>query len=590
MNLVIWASRGIVRAPTGVSRASCQDGSDQLTWFRGREMDFKRATAWAMALGVLLGSPLGLLAQETEEQLEAQIIFTHGPGGPVREDAVFQTEEDPYLFVWINGLRPRPEDHGRASISVTVRAHDPNGELMQETTFSDNNYQELFGPGAVVGFVRMAINGNKYSPEAYVITAEVVHPETGKRVTTSRKFWIKPAEHLSIIQYQFAYASDKSFAPGMFLQAGREHLLKLQLLNMMLQDGKLHLRVSTVGCDKTGKPYHSEAITHEVELEGPTGEGNYPIGRLEIPFTPNRAGQHLLRVTIEDLNSGEKTTRDIPCATVSVFTDSAKPMPTPPPGLLWMDVCLTQGEFGAPRQRNVYYANDRIYSQVRIAGLETDAKGKATFDLRVTITDETGTTLSEIKPPPVSHDLLHGKDVLEFSLWQATNFPKTMSGTVTWTIQVTDRVSGATGYASQQLVVNPDRDLQSTGHQFFLWEDSDMPAGKILHVGRPYHLRATIVGPQQKNASIDIEATLVGVDRQGNRLSGVELNLSQKIAISRFSEPIESFTLKAPFRVNRSGEYALRLIVTDKHSGQVSSEDIPITVVGQGPNDPVEKR
>lgn len=382
-----------------------------------------------MILPYLLCCPAVLLAEDGEEKLEAQIIFTHGPGGPIRESAEFQTEEDPHAFVWINGLRSRPQDQGQASVSVTVRVHNPSGEQVMETTFSDDKYKEFLGPGAVAGYVRFNFSGNKYSPEAHVISAEVVHAETSKRVTTSRKFWIKPVEHLSIIQYQFAYASDKSFAPGMFLQAGREHLLKLQLLNMMVQDGSCNLRVSMVGCDKTGKPYHSKAITQEVEIAGSVGEGEYPIGSLEFPFIPNRAGQHLLRVTIEDLNSGEKTTRDIPCPVVSVFNDSEKPIPPPPPGLLKMDVCLTQGEFGSPRPDNIYYDNDRIYSQVRIAGLKTDARGEAKLDLRVTVSDETGTTHYDEKLPSGARFLLHGNDVMEFFSRAEHQLPRNDVGT-----------------------------------------------------------------------------------------------------------------------------------------------------------------
>lgn len=542
-----------------------------------------------MILTYLLCCPVVLLAEDGEEKLEAQIIFTHGPGGPIRESAEFQTEEDPHAFVWITGLRARPEDKGHATVSVTMRYHDPSGKLLNESTFIDNLYWELLGPGVEAVYINLKLEGNNFSEEAYELSVELEHTETGKRVTTSRKLWTKPVKDLSIIQYQFALARDPSFAPGKFLQAGRDHLLILQLLNMMVKDNKVRLRVSTLACDKNGNPYHAEAKTHEIDMAIAAKEGEYPIGRIEIPFTPNRAGEQILRVTVEDLNSGEKTTRDIPCPVISVFDDTEKPVPSPPRGLLSIDMCLTRGEFGSPRPNNIYYANDTIHSQVRIAGLTTNAKGEGEVDFRATLTDEAGAVIYDLEQPTLSHSHLHGKDVLEMSLFQTTNLPKTMAGPVTWALQFTDRVSGATGFVSQQLLVNPDQDLHTTGHCFYLGENSNVPAGSLLQVGRPYHLSATVCGSERKNSTHSIEAKLVGVDLQGNRLSDYEVNLSRKVAVSRYTEPVKSLSLKQAFRLNRSGQFALRLIVTDKHSGQVSIEDIPITVVGHGPNDPVEK-
>ncbi|RCS44177.1 hypothetical protein DTL42_17860 [Bremerella cremea] len=543
------------------------------------------AGCWVMVLVGLMGWAGFVWGEEAEERLEARIFFTEGAGGPLRESAEFQTEEDPHAFLWITGLRPRPQDHGRASIAGMLSAYKPDGTLLTESPFSADKYMELLGPGAEVIYLQTNVNGNDYSSGPHKIVAEVVHNETGKRVTASREFFIKPVEKLSIIQYEFGYRSDKSISPGMFLQAGRPHVLNLQLLKFGLKDGQARLRISMMGCDQQGQPIQAEPMVQERQLTAEIEEGHYLIGKLSLPFVPNRAGQHFIRVTVDDLNSGEKTTRDIPCPVVSVFGDAEQAVPTPPPGLLWLEACLTNGEHGSLRQGNTYYANDTIYSQIRIAGLKTNAHGIGKLALRVTVSDETGQLLFEKEVEELPYHLMHDRNVFEFSFWQKTNFPETLSGPVTWTLQITDQISGATGYLSKEVVVNPDTQLHATGYEFYLWEDSDIPAGNLFTVGRPYHLRATVVGTELKNSTRDIEVKMIGVDRQGNRLSDFELSTSQPIAFSRFSEPAKNLDIKLPFRLNRSGKYALRLIVTDKHSGQVTSEDIPIEVVGLGPND-----
>lgn len=549
-------------------------------------MEFKRAPIWAFAIavGMLTGSSGWAQSPPVVEGPQMEAFFTDGPGGARRDSNVFVQGENPSIMMWMTGLTPRSEDDGIAVIRSHVEMLDPNGDTILELPTDYSPYYELLGPGAAGLNVNLYITGKPRFDAPYIVKLDATFQQTGQRMVQQKEIWWKPVEDFSIVNHRIGYDEDRTRAPGLVLQAGKDYVLRLAAQKFDLIDLAGKFQVTITGCDLSGRPLSDTAFNKEISARlDKVNDGDIVSVDFDIAVRANRAGNYLLHAMVKDLNSGKEAVRYIPISVVSVFPPEPPNATSPPPGKLGVEMLLTQGENGAARQNNHYYFNETIYAQMRITGLAQGDDGVRSVLIRAKATDEQGTVLYEGEIGPYQFQHFLGGDTWEVSLHQHTKYPREKSGKMFWTLDVVDQRTGAEGSITQEVEMNPDSDLHLTGHRFVLSGEGELPAGCILQACRPYQLLGEVVGLTRKNSSYELQSTVFGCDEQGNRLSNFELTSSGSVYQSRYSDTDIHINWNQAIIFNRPGRYVLRITIRDLHSGNTTTEDLPVVVISQKP-------
>lgn len=540
---------------------------------------------WAIGMSLVMGIASIAVGQEAEPPIEADINFTRGTFGAIHEDS-FLPGEDIQVVVWITGLAARPEDEGVLHLQGKFTCRDSSGELTRESDVDLDRY-EMLGPGVVRCSFALKVTGKIPHDEPVEVIFEAKHVETGRQVRASRKMYFRPVEGLQFLQYALHHTlSEPDRSAVRILQAGTSYHLSLDVEGLEAKAGEVSGKVTLFGCDVAGNPI--TAKTEEVGRTLPIAPNK--VATLNVVcsgFVPNYAGEFLLRADIEDLHSGRKATQYIP---ISVVSGHAHPNVEPQEGELHVELQPTVGAAGLPRESDVYDEAETVFADLCITGLKGDAKGKGHVVLRQKLVDGDGEVIIDHEFEPTRYVQHLGGDITIAHTKTRIKRRKSIARTAYWTIELEDVDSGAKGSDTLAIRIEPQAGLGTKSLRLTLDKEGHIPAGSLLNLGESYFVHGEAVGVTIKDHRVDLEFELSGVDREGKPYSKNRLKFDETVQLSRYSERAPD---EVPFvhelTLNRSGEHALRVLVRDKHSGEESYQDIPVSVVGYGPNDPPSK-
>lgn len=513
-------------------------------------------------------------AENVAEPIKADIFFTRGKRGPLHTDEYF-IGEDPDILIWMNGIKSRSEDKGVGHIKGILRLLGEDGSVISELEVHDRAFREVLGQGVVVFTATADIFGKRKHGSFSNISWTATHVESGRPITGTRRITWNEVNKLTVIQHRIKDLREPEWEIGSPMQAGRDYSIHFKVSKCSVIKSQARVRISLNAFDASGNPISAALPQKDGVVSVIEGREDELVVEIDVPFQPNRAGSYIIRAIVEDLNSGEKATHDIPIVVESPFSSPGSAAL----GQLDIDLQLTQGEFGSVRSDSIYFENETIHAAARIVGLNRDNTSKGNLSFDALLVDESGRTLLRKKLGPFSYEQCLGGNSLVFPFSLETNYASGIPQRLRLSLAVTDLVTGATGTADQEIVANPDNELHTTGHWISLDEEGKVPAGSTLHVCQVYYLRGTVVGFTPRNFTVDLDLSLRGVDLSGNALSPLEMTSTHSQKLSRYSDPPKSAQFYQIFGLNRSGEFALRVMVKDKHSGKTATTDLPITVI-----------
>ena len=549
-------------------------------------MDFKVTgrSIWLTTLCLVTGLASIAVGQDATSPIDVQLYFTRGLFGETRSEQ-FLYGEDPEIVAWITGLNARPEDHGAIHLNAKFLVRDSSGKVLSEASVESDRY-EMLGPGAIRCSCSLKLEGKPAADEALVVIFEGEHIETGERFSATRKMYFRPVEGLSILQYSLYHSPiDIDRPAGHFLQAGTDYHLRLEVEGIEVQAGEARTRVTLVGCDVGGNPV--TAKTAALERSFPVPPNQSVTLNLNAEFMPNYTGEFLLRTVIEDLNSGQAATKYIP---ISVVSGHEHPVVKPKQGELHVELQPTVGTAGLPRQNDVYDEAEIVFVDISITGLKGDAEGKGHVIVRNKLIDGDGEEIVNYQTDPIMYVQHLGGETCIVNFHSIIKKRKGIARTAQWTLEVEDVESGATGSCTMPVRIEPQPGLRTKSLRLTLDKEGNLPAGCVMYVGRTYYVHGEAVGGTMKDQRVDLEMELNGVDRDGKPYSNHSLKFDETVHLSRYTQRApDEVKFVHEFKLNRSGDHALRVLVRDKHTGEESYQDIPVSVVGYGPNDPPSK-
>lgn len=550
--------------------------------------DFRGLKWVAMAILLLLSFDTSY-GQDEARDIEARILFTDGKSGDLHGDKFFFNEDPDYLL-WINGLRARAEDSGVGHLTGAIRLRGQDGAIISDLGFVNIPFRELLGPGSLAMRMRSVIPGRKAAGGPITLEVEARCLETGQRFKASRTIRWKSADTLTITKYRIRNSSDSRYDVGTLLRAGRDYSLYLEVRNLAITDGKVRCRVTVLGCDESGKPFPGVMNSKDAEIDVGDGTEQSLSTFINCPFQIPRAGVFELGVTVEDLTNGKTTRRNIPITVTSLFDSPKATELTNNSGELRVDLALSQGSHGPVRRDNMYFENETVFFAARVSGLKKSEKGARKMAGRVRLAKTDGTVLYEKEVGPVEFEEFFGGDSREFPFLLETNFVGGMPHELELSLNTIDLVSGTSSTAKLPIEFNPDAALHTTAHSITLDEEGLVPAGPVLDAGRIYYLHGKIVGFSWKERAVCLGLSIRGVSATGEELSELVLSSKYETKQSRYGELSTTASFRQIFSPNRPGNFALRVAVTDNHTGAKCTDDIPVVVKSIGMNKDTERK
>lgn len=550
--------------------------------------DFRCSKWVAMAILLLLSFDTSY-GQDESGDIEARILFTHGQSGALHGDEFF-FKEDPEHLLLIKGLRARAEDRGIGHLSGAIRLRGQDGAIISDFEFTDTRFRELFGAGVQTLSGASIVPGQNLPAGPTILEIEATCVETGQRFKASRTIRWKSADTLTITKYRIRNSSDSRYDVGTLLRAGRDYSLYLEVRNLAITDGKVRCRVTVLGCDESGKPFPGVMNSQDAEIDVGDGSEQSLSTFINCPFQIPRAGVFELGVTVEDLTNSKTTKRNIPITVTSLFDSPKATELTNNSGELRVDLALSQGSHGPVRRDNMYFENETVFFAARVSGLKKSEKGARKMAGRVRLAKTDGTVLYEKEVGPVEFEEFFGGDSREFPFLLETNFVGGVPHELELSLKATDLVSGTSRTAKLPIEFNPDAALHTTAHSITLDEEGLVPAGPVLDAGRIYYLHGKIVGFSWNERAVSLGLSVRGVSATGEELSELVLSSKYETKQSRYGELSTTASFRQIFSPNRPGNFALRVAVTDNHTGAKCADDIPVVVKSFGPNKDTERK
>lgn len=500
---------------------------------------------------------------------DVEMILTRGESGLPGHN-VFYVGEKVFATLRITGLNDRRPYTGQ--IQVTGQIFDGDGSEVLMVEKEPEYYLQVLGGDSIETTLVIDSDGKNIPPGNYSFSVTVQHVETGRKYNTRCNLVYQKPESLCVSEFCWFLDSEKLYPTGPVFQPVRMYSLSSRVMNYSVADRKIGVQMNSGVAQPAGGQTEEQHITETFTKTMPPDSKLPERIWYDASYFWRRRGDFWVTQSVLDLPTGNETTSRSP------ITVQGRELPTEATKdrvELFME--FTYGLHGAIRKPK-YLANEDIW--VTLGALNVPVMEPTTLNYDASFLDGAGTVLSKValRESSFRRDSQEGIYIGE---WQIPVDPNQMrfDAIKEIEIQMTDRLTGKVSCVSSPLDLLPLNGLSAFNYRFTCDAQGATPGGRFLTAGQDYFLKCDIAKFAIEDYAIDVTHSVKAFTDIGQPITGTELVLEHKRALS-VSEKLEGqLPLGMQISLNRPGKFLLRSTFTDNISGETYTTDIPVEVV-----------
>jgi hypothetical protein len=252
--------------------------------------------------------------------------------------------------------------------------------------------------------------------------------------------------------------------------------------------------------------------------------------------------------------------------------------PTASAKLELRDIQAAHGQLGPERQGAEYVSGDQVFFRYTIAGIRTHADGRMRAEMRLTVNDTKGNTLLKRETPLQQVVALGGDSVPAFASFDLTE--DVPPGEYEFLVEIADLLSKESASFRRKFTCKKE-EFALVQIRFHLDErgESAAPPGGI--VSQTLFLKMKAVGFDRSKGEIDVEMAIHVLDRGGKPVMPRPIRASVHAEKPEEVKQINRLALSGVLTLNRTGDFVLRITLTDKMAKKEVSFETPIVVTGR---------
>ncbi len=237
----------------------------------------------------------------------------------------------------------------------------------------------------------------------------------------------------------------------------------------------------------------------------------------------------------------------------------------------------SHGSYGPKRENLNVFANEEVFFRYTVTGVRTDKHGNLDIVLDELVEDSGGKTVNSASTTQKQRMALGGDSFTGQAIF---TFPENFKlGKYKFTLKITDKVSGETTEKSV------DMNLKATEFalvqpRFARDANGEIPAPAGGLIGETLHLSVRAVGLDLKGGLLDAEMNFQIYDKQNKPTMPEPITVTIREDNPKVLADVGFVRFKADFALNCTGEFTVKMTVTDKVAKKSVTFTSPLVVTG----------
>jgi hypothetical protein len=230
--------------------------------------------------------------------------------------------------------------------------------------------------------------------------------------------------------------------------------------------------------------------------------------------------------------------------------------------LKFENIQLAEGRLGPQRTTLDFFPEEEIVFRYLITGMKLDENGKIAGELTVSATDPRGQVVfTRNVPVPEAVLALGGGTMPGFASVQLS--AGSMPGAYTVKVAFEDKHSGQTAMFERRLNLQPAAFAVITP-RFFYDPDGKVPAPPGGKLSQTLYVRLKAIGFDRSQEKVDIAMDMQVLDAKGQEVMPKPIHVRLRTSDSKVLQQVTSVDFSGELALNRTGEYTLRITITDE--------------------------
>lgn len=239
------------------------------------------------------------------------------------------------------------------------------------------------------------------------------------------------------------------------------------------------------------------------------------------------------------------------------------------------DFEAAHGRYGPRRENLEVFAGEEVLFRYLITGVQLDSMGRIDLELEERVTAADGRTIAHAKGPQQARLALGGDSLTGQA--EFTFAEKVKPGQYKLTVRVTDNTSGESATA-ERLITLKAAEFALVMPRFSYDADGKIPAPAAGMLGQTLHASVKALGLDASKGVIDSEMKLQIYDDKGKPTMPRAITASFRHDDPKTVKEIGLVRFKADVTLNRTGNFTLKMIITDRVAGKSATFSSPLVV------------
>jgi hypothetical protein len=233
------------------------------------------------------------------------------------------------------------------------------------------------------------------------------------------------------------------------------------------------------------------------------------------------------------------------------------------------------GRFGPVRKTLEFYPDDEVFFRYLVTGIKPTAEGGVDGELTIALTSPDSKELLG-KKSPASGVLALGGGALAGTA-SVSLPPGAAPGKYTFTVTFKDNQSNGTASFERELTLKP-AEFRIVSPQFSYDREGKVPAPVGGLLGQTLFIRMKVIGFDRTRGSIDTDMRVQVLDAAGKETMPKPITARVRSDNAEVVKQASSVTFSAELVLNRTGQYTLRVTVTDQVGKKTTRLQAPLKV------------
>jgi hypothetical protein len=239
------------------------------------------------------------------------------------------------------------------------------------------------------------------------------------------------------------------------------------------------------------------------------------------------------------------------------------------------DVQASYGQLGPERKSADYFAGDEVYFRYTVTGVRTDAEGRLRGELHMTLADAEGKVLLKTDTPIQQVPVLGAESFPGSARWTLdVDFPP---GEYEATVEFADLIAKESVSFRRKFTVKAP-EFAPLRVRFSHDAEGRVPARVGGTVGQTLCVKMSAVGFDSSKGEIEVEMEILILDAKGNPVTPKPI---RTVVHNEKPEEVKQTTtidFSAKLGLNRTGDFVLRVTLTDKMAKKKTTFEAPLRV------------